>query len=169
MVSGRKALGYSGRMGFLYCTLLTFQTFRTFPTFSTVDRKDHKLMKIISHGIDLVECSRIARMLDRHNRHFLQRLFTAHEQKDCMRSRNQIERLAGRFAVKEAVMKITGTGWRGGIAWTDIETVNDTAGKPSVRLTGVMAKTVKAMGIEEILVSITHTKELAIASAIAVG
>ncbi len=126
-------------------------------------------MNIVSHGIDLVECQRIEQMLSKHDKHFLDRVFTPHEQKDCLRGKDKIVRLAGRFAVKEAVMKILGTGWRGGIAWTDIETVNDLAGKPSVKLTGQTAQLAKKLKITKISLSITHTQNLAIASAIALS
>ena len=126
-------------------------------------------MQVIGHGIDLVECGRIAEMVQKHGQRFLKRVFTEQERADCRGYKRQWERLAGRFAVKEAVMKILGTGWRGGIAWTDIETRNNPNGKPQVRLSGVVAEKVKEKGIREIHVSITHTAELAIASAVALG
>jgi len=126
-------------------------------------------MRVICHGIDLVDCRRIAELADRHGRRFLDRIFTSAEQAYGNRHRRSAERWAGRFAVKEAVMKMTGTGWQNGIAWTDIETVNDSAGKPTVRLSGMIAELAHRMGIRQISVSITHTSDLAIASAIALG
>ena len=126
-------------------------------------------MNVINHGIDLVEIRRIRQMLDRHAQRFLNRVFTENEQNYCRPHKLRIERLAGRFAVKEAVMKLVGTGWRDGIAWTDIETRNDPAGKPLVNLFGQVKIMADKMGIETISVSITHTSELAIASVIALG
>ena len=126
-------------------------------------------MKVICHGIDLVDCQRIGKLLEQHEKRFLERVFTAAEQEYSNRHRDRVERLAGRFAVKEAVMKMLGTGWGEKTAWTDIETINDPAGKPEVTLGGEVARTAKQMGIECISVSITHTKDLAIASAIALG
>lgn len=126
-------------------------------------------MNIINHGIDLVETGRIRQMLERHERRFLNRVFTAHEQDYCRSHKLRLERLAGRFAVKEAVMKLVGTGWRDGIAWTDIETRNDPSGKPLVTLTGQVKILADKMGIETISVSLSHTSELAIASVIALG
>ena len=124
-------------------------------------------MTIISHGIDLVECKRIKQMLDRHEQRFLDRVYTAIEQQYCRSHKLRVERLAGRFAVKEAVLKVLGTGWRDGIAWTDIETRNDPAGKPLVSLTGRAKALADKMGIDQISVSVTHTSELAMASVIA--
>ena len=126
-------------------------------------------MQLIGHGIDMTDCRRIRDLLDRHGRRFLDRVFTPDEQRYSHRHRNAVERLAGRFAVKEAVMKMLGTGWRGGVAWTDIETVNDVAGRPMVRLTGVCAELAQQRGITQISVSLTHTADLAVASVLALG
>lgn len=124
-------------------------------------------MAIIRQGIDLVDCARIRDMLERHGRRFLERVFTPAEQAYAESNRNTIEKLAGRFAAKEAVLKLIGTGWRGKICWTDIEIVNNAAGQPDVHLTGEVKKIATTLGIEQISVSITHTANFAIASAIA--
>ena len=123
---------------------------------------------MIYHGIDLVDCRRIAELLQRHEERFLARVFTAAEQAYAGRYQNRLERLAGRFAVKEAVMKMLGTGWQDGNAWTDIETTNDPAGKPAVRLSGKLGELAARLGIDQISVSITHTSELAIASVVGI-
>ncbi len=123
-------------------------------------------MSIVYHGIDLVDCSRIERMFERHGRHFLERVFTPAEQDYAQRYKNPAERLAGRFAVKEAVMKMLGTGWSGGVAWTDVETLNTTSGKPQVHLHGTLLELAGQMGIEQISVSITHARGLAFASVV---
>ncbi len=126
-------------------------------------------MDVICHGIDLVDGTRIRELLDKHGQRFLDRVFTAGEQQYSQRHRLQVERLSGRFAVKEAVMKMLGTGWQNGIAWTDIEVVNDALGRPEVKLSGKVAGLAKDLGIEQVSVSITHTSGLAVASAIALG
>jgi holo-[acyl-carrier protein] synthase len=126
-------------------------------------------MKVVSHGVDMVECGRIAEMLDRYGDRFLHRVFTPVEQNYSMNRKRRIEHLSGRFAVKEAVMKLLGTGWRDGIAWTDIETDNDATGRPRVRLSGKVAHEADNLGIREISVSISHTCDYAIASAIGLG
>ena len=126
-------------------------------------------MRVVCHGIDLVDCRRIGELVERHGARFLNRVFTPVEQAYSDKHRRRVERLGARFAVKEAVMKMLGVGWQDGIAWTDIETYNDRLGKPMVRLSGVIAQLAKEMGIDQVSVSITHTSDLAIASAIALG
>ena len=74
-------------------------------------------MPILGHGIDIVETSRVKRLVDEHGQRFLDRVFTPGEQEYCHKNPKRIfEHLAGRFAAKEAVLKVLGTGWRGGIA-----------------------------------------------------
>jgi holo-[acyl-carrier protein] synthase len=123
---------------------------------------------IIAHGIDLVDCPRIEEMLERHGERFLDRVFTQKEQAYANANKNRIEKLAGRFAVKEAVLKLLGTGWRGKIAWTDIEVVNDQLGRPMVSIGGEVKVIADKLGIGQISVSITHTSNFVIASAMAI-
>jgi holo-[acyl-carrier protein] synthase len=124
-------------------------------------------MEIVAHGIDLVDFRRIEEMAKRHGERFLNRVFTATEQAYAEANKNGLEKLAGRFAAKEAVLKLMGTGWRGKIAWTDIEIVNNPAGRPEVTLRGEVEKLAEKLGIKHISVSITHTANFAIASAVA--
>jgi holo-[acyl-carrier protein] synthase len=126
-------------------------------------------MGIIAHGIDLVDFPRIEEMVNRHDKRFLDKVFTATEQAYAKANRNGIEKLAGRFAAKEAVLKLVGTGWRGKIAWTDIEVVNTPTGQPEVKLSGEVKKIADKLGITQISVSITHTANFAIASAVALA
>ena len=124
-------------------------------------------MKIIAHGIDLVDFGRIEEMLEKHPQRFLKRVYTQTEQADADKHVRRVEKLAGRFAAKEAVMKLIGTGWRDGIAWTDIEVVNNPLGQPIVNITGKVKELADEKGIEQITLSITHTANFAIASAVA--
>ncbi len=121
----------------------------------------------IFHGIDLVDCPRIEQMLERHGSHFLDRVFTPTEQKQANIIKNRIERLSGRFAAKEAVLKMLGTGWRGKIAWTDIEIINNQFGQPKVTLSGEVKKIASKLGVGEISLSISHTANFVMASATA--
>ncbi len=124
-------------------------------------------MEIIAHGIDLVDFPRIADMVERHGDRFVNRVFTDAEQAYARSNRNTIEKYAGRFAAKEAILKLLGTGWRGKIAWTDIEVTNNEAGRPEVTLFGEVKVIAERMGIRQISISITHTANFAIASAVA--
>ena len=124
-------------------------------------------MEIVAHGIDLVDRPRIGQMIKRHGERFIDRVFTAAEQAYAEANKDKVEKLAGRFAAKEAVLKLMGTGWRGKIAWTDIEVVNNALGQPEVTLGGEVKKLADELGIKHISVSITHTANFAIASAVA--
>ncbi len=123
-------------------------------------------MTLAAHGIDMVDCTRLREMIDRHGQKFLDRIFTAVEQSYCRDKRRAIEHLAGRFAAKEAVLKVLGTGWRNGITWTDIEIRNSPSGQPSVRLTGRCRQIAEELGLVSVVVSISHIGTHAIASAI---
>lgn len=124
-------------------------------------------MPILGHGIDIVETSRIRKLHQEHGQRFLDRCFTDLEQKYCAgNGKRYYEHLAGRFAAKEAVLKVMGTGWRGGIAWTDIEIAPESSGRPRVHLTGRCAGIAAGMGIARWHLSISHIETHATASAI---
>ena len=89
-------------------------------------------MSILGHGIDLVECARISKVWDRHGDRFLQRVLTKAERERCAQFKHQLQFVAGRWAAKEAILKMIGTGWRGKIAWGDMEIMPDKLGKPGV-------------------------------------
>ena len=124
-------------------------------------------MPILGHGIDIVETGRIRKLVEEHGERFLDRVYTPLEQQYCARNaKRQFEHLAGRFAAKEAVLKVLGTGWRGGIAWTDVEIVKDPSGQPKIVLTGECARIARELGISRWHVSISHIETHATASAI---
>jgi len=124
-------------------------------------------MSILGHGIDLVECARIARVWENHGERFLNRVLTASEQARGRQYRNPLPYIAGRWAAKEAILKTVGTGWRGRIAWTDMEILPDALGRPIVTLTGETRRRADQLGIKRILLSITHTEHYAAASVVA--
>ena len=126
-------------------------------------------MRIIATGMDLIENRRIAEVCERHGERLTDRLVTPAELEYIQRHRDPVPRLAGRFAAKEAILKVLGTGWRGQIAWRDMEILNDAAGRPHVTLSGECARVAATLGITEIQLSITHTEHSAAAVAIGVG
>jgi len=127
-------------------------------------------MSIVAHGVDLVHLPRIERVWTQHGERFLSRVYTDAERRYCLGAQKvALSRLAGRFAAKEAVMKVLGTGWTGGVEWTDIETLPDPLGKPLVTLRGHTAQLAERLGVRHVLVSISHAGEYAMASAIAVA
>lgn len=117
----------------------------------------------------MVECSRLREVIDRHGQRFLERVFTPAELAYCTGRKREIEHLAGRFAAKEAVLKVLGTGWRDGIKWTDVEIRNEPSGQPKVNLSGLCQTIAREQGLTTILISISHIETHAIASAIGSG
>jgi holo-[acyl-carrier protein] synthase len=114
-------------------------------------------------GVDMVDVARIQAMLDRYGERFLRRVYTEAETAYALSGANKAERLAGRFAVKEAAMKALGTGKSQGILWKDVETVRGHAGKPVVHLHGQAAKWAKLRGGSAVHVSVTHDGGKAVA------
>ncbi len=127
-------------------------------------------MRIIGHGIDIVEVARIASMLEAHGERFVTRCFTEAEAGYAESAqRRRAERYAVRFACKEAVLKALGTGWRDGIAWRQIEVRREPSGRPSLVLTGRCAEIADDLGIVQWHVSLSHTDTSAIASVLGCG
>lgn len=126
-------------------------------------------MNIIGIGTDITEIVRIERMLEKHPERFSAGVYTESELRYSNSKSHRSEHLAGRWAAKEAVLKAIGTGWIGGITWKDVEVTNNSAGKPSIVLTGGAKKVADSLGISEVQISISHGKEYAIAFAIAIG
>jgi len=125
--------------------------------------------RIVGTGIDLVECKRIEQLAERYGQRFLARVFTPAERQYCLNRRRKWEHLAGRFAAKEAVLKLLGIGWAGNVAWTDMEITNNEQGQPQVSLAGYTAQLADEKGINRILISITHTAGHALAQAIGIA
>ena len=120
-------------------------------------------------GVDFVEVRRIAALLSRFGDRFLERVFTEDEQRYARRSVKQAERLAGRFAVKEAVLKALGTGKSQGILWRDVETVPGPMGRPVTRLHGAARAWMERVGGRSLHVTISHDAGRAIAFVIIEG
>lgn len=124
-------------------------------------------MPMIGHGIDIVEVKRIRQLIDRHGDRFLARCFTEQEVAYARRRPKRLaEHLAARFAAKEAVLKVLGTGLRHGIGWCDIEVVRQPSGEPTLCLHGTAAEIAENRGIERWLISLSHVSSHATASAI---
>lgn len=126
-------------------------------------------MHILGLGTDIVECLRIARMIERHGELFITRVYTDHEIEYCSARKAATQHYAGRWAAKEAVLKALGTGWRRGISWRDIEICNDRHGSPSVNLRGGARDASDQAGIRRMHVTISHCRTYAMACAVAEG
>ncbi|GAB4144884.1 MAG: holo-ACP synthase [Planctomycetaceae bacterium] len=122
---------------------------------------------IVGLGTDIIEIVRIGRMVERHGEVFLTRVYTDDEIRYCQRRKECFQHYAGRWAVKEAVMKTLGTGWIRGIRFRDIEVVMEKSGKPTLRIHGGVREYAEKLNIGEFLISISHCREYATATAIA--
>lgn len=116
-------------------------------------------------GIDIIEIPRIEQALERWGERFVRRIYTEPELKLC---RNKPNILAVRFAGKEAVMKLLGTGVRG-VCWREIEVLSHASGKPFVRLSGGALKVARRLGLSDIAVSLSHSRDYAVASVFSTG
>jgi holo-[acyl-carrier protein] synthase len=117
----------------------------------------------MSIGVDVIEINRIGAAAERWQDRFLHRVYTENELRYC---RNRAQRLAGRFAAKEAVSKALGVGIRS-LRWRDIEILPDRRGKPQVSLHGKAATVAASQDLSEFDVSISHSRSDAIATVIA--
>ena len=124
---------------------------------------------VLGIGTDIIECARIAQMIEKHGEHFLQRVYTQQEIAYCAGRKAAHQHYAGRWAAKEAVLKALGTGWAHGIQWVDVEVVNQQGGKPNIVLEGKAREISHQLGIEMMLISISHCKNYATAYATAIG
>ena len=121
---------------------------------------------IVSIGVDIAEVYRIRETIARTPR-FAERVFTAREREYCeSRGAAAAQSYAGRFAAKEAFLKALKTGWRGKIAWTDIEVVNDADGVPVFEIKGEAKRLMEDTGAAVVHLSISHTAEHAVAQVI---
>lgn len=118
-------------------------------------------------GVDIVEIDRMEAILTR-TPSFAFRVFTDAERGYCESHHKPAVRYATHFAAKEAVLKALGTGFSEGIGFTDVEVSHDEAGKPLAVLHGKAARIAESQGILEIPLSLSRTKDTAVANAIAV-
>lgn len=123
-------------------------------------------MRLIGHGIDLVEVARIEAMLTEHGAAMTERLFTPAERAECDGDVRRATRFAARFAAKEAALKALGKGLSDGITWQDVSIVTQATGAPTLLITGRAQEIAAALGVNRSAVSLSHTREHAIASVI---
>src|ERR1700731_576427 len=118
----------------------------------------------IAVGIDIIEVDRVRKVYEHHGERFLKRVFTEMEVRQC---RGKATRLAGRFAAKEAISKALGTGMHG-VAWREMEVVQLSSGRPTVRLSGNARRRAELLSLSAFDVSIADLQQFSIAIAIAI-
>ncbi|MXZ72687.1 MAG: holo-[acyl-carrier-protein] synthase [Acidobacteria bacterium] len=125
-------------------------------------------MDILGHGIDVIDIGRIGKLMAG-SEDFLSGWFTSRELAALEARGSQSRVVGGRIAAKEAVAKALGSGFAGEVSWQDIEIPATNAGAPTVELSGGAAELARSLGITKFVVSISHSRTVAVASAIAVG
>jgi len=121
---------------------------------------------IVGTGVDIMETSRVEEALQKYGERFFKRVWTPAEIAYCQKFRNQTERLAARFAAKEAAFKALGTGWREGVRWVDVEITHLSSGKPELILRGQAEEIARQMGVVRTAVSISHAGRFVVAQVI---
>jgi len=119
---------------------------------------------LVGTGTDIIEIARIRHSIERYGQRFLERIFTPGEIAFCERKKNAAESYAGRFAAKEAAAKALGTGIARGVTWKEIEVVRKPGERPTLKLHGRAAVRAAVMGAHAASLSITHSRELALAT-----
>jgi len=117
---------------------------------------------IFGIGTDIIEVKRVEKMVAK-GRQYLETIFTEKEMDYCEAKARRSEHYAARYAAKEAILKALGTGWRGGLAYSDIEITNEELGKPQVFVRGEVKVFFDHHQIQQTSISLSHTKEIAIA------
>ena len=110
-----------------------------------------------------MEIARIGQSIARFGDRFLARVFTPDEIAYCQRKKSAAESFAARFAAKEAGAKALGTGISQGISWLELEVTRERSGKPGLRLSGRAAERARSLGVTRISLSITHSRDTALA------
>jgi holo-[acyl-carrier protein] synthase len=118
---------------------------------------------LIGTGVDLMEIERIAHSIGRFGDRFLRRVYTASEIAYCLSKRSSAESFAARFAAKEAGAKALGTGISWGVTWTEFEVKREPSGRPTLALNGRAQALAKELGVKSISLSLTHSREMAMA------
>lgn len=117
---------------------------------------------IFGIGTDIIEVERIGQLVAR-GREYLQTIFTDKEIQYCEGKARKSQHYAARYAAKEAVLKALGTGWRDGLAFSDIEIADDEQGQPIVTVHGQVRKLFDCQQIRRASISLSHDRECAIA------
>src|SRR3990167_5490068 len=114
-------------------------------------------------GVDIVKIGRIKTAVDRWGEKFMDRVFTEDEKNYSLSKYNPYPHLAARFAYKEALAKALGTGFGMGIKWKDIELIRNENGKPEAKLNGTVKELADRKNIKNVMVSVSHDTDYAIA------
>lgn len=124
---------------------------------------------VVGVGTDLIEIARIEQSILRYGERFLRRVYTQREIAYCQRKKNAAESFAARFAAKEAGAKALGTGISRGVNWLELEVTREMSGKPSLQLSGRAAEMAQTLGVTRTSLSLTHSRDVALAVVVMEG
>ena len=122
---------------------------------------------ILGVGIDICEVKRLARA--RRRAAFARRVFDPQERRDCQARAHPDLHFAARFAAKEACFKALGTGWGGGVGWTEVAVRSNPLGRPDLKLRGAVARRARTLGVTRSHLSLTHGGDYAVAVVVLEG
>lgn len=124
---------------------------------------------VLGLGTDLMETHRLQESIERFGERFLNRVFTPQEIAYCQRKKNAAESFAARFAAKEAGAKALGTGISRGVSWKELEVRREQGGRPVLHLSGRAEEIARALGVKRVQLSLTHSREMAMAVVVMEG
>ena len=123
---------------------------------------------VLGLGTDLIEIARIEESLERHGERFLHKIFTQGEIAYCLqKKKSSAESFAARFAAKEAGAKALGTGISRGVSWKELEVRREIGERPTLHLSGRAAERAAQMGVRTLSLSLTHSRDVAMAVVVA--
>ena len=123
---------------------------------------------VLGLGTDLIEIARIEESLERHGERFLHKIFTQGEIAYCLqKKKSSAESFAARFAAKEAGAKALGTGISRGVSWKELEVRREIGERPTLHLSGRAAERATHMGVRTLSLSLTHSRDVAMAVVVA--
>ena len=126
-------------------------------------------MNVVGIGTEIVECLRVARMIERHGERFIDRVYTSEELRYCQSRKRSTQQFAAHWAAKEAILKALGTHLKRGIHWLDMEIVPEKGAKFGVRFRGGLADLALSQGVAEVLITTSMSRSHVVAFAMALG
>ena len=124
-------------------------------------------MDIVGIGTQVMECTRVRKLIDQHGESFLQQVYTEREVRFCNSKKQSTEQFTALWVAKEAVFRCLGTTWKRGTNWTDVEVVCENSGLPQVVLKGPTRELMIARGVNQIMLTMAYCRAFATATGLA--
>jgi holo-[acyl-carrier protein] synthase len=124
-------------------------------------------MDIVGIGTQVMECTRVRKLIDQHGESFLQQVYTEREVRFCNGKKQSTEQFTALWAAKEAVFRSLGTTWKRGTNWTDVEVISENSPYPQVVVSGPTRELMASRGVNQILLTMAFCREFATATGLA--